>query len=687
MSVVIELGSSKIYLDNPNKKYVQSDTMKLKPSQQNLFNKIIETEIEPFSAVECAQEYFADYEISVKIYKNIVCWVKKLGRCSYTWNNLLNKPMYSLELFKNRMWPYIKVKNKEWNKIAQSAVEGAYPTEPAKKSDYADEIDVSQKFNNFAGYDVLDPSSYNDFNEFFLKIRVMMKLEMYMMVFEAIIKTMITPDFCHIIKDSRIHVVDKIFELSPKIKDVFLYYYYYAMFVLSHEDTVMFSRIKRNYRVIFTHQEALNLYEAHHLHIERDPYIQQLSNQMLNQSLVGYTRCRRSVNPVDVFNRRFQLATGGAFNNILLSNYGAAISGSILIPCVCYTELETDFADVRFEHDMKLDLYQDCQSEDEKDFMSYLEYYYPSYYSLKAKDYKAAIKRKKEDVIENDEKQDMTMPTKKYNTLSDIDISITTDNYVTFEDLAMLLFKAVKSNCRDKGDVFITKIHTATSFKFKIYGAGIIRPIDLFRISYGPHKMVKKFHCPIVRSWFDGCYPPEVKFTEELKEYWYDKLEQTVPVSTTSTQGNKFIVSCLKAILSGVNDNYKWFFNSKPCVEVILKYAQRGFSTIINQKEKTALIEYMKTSPRWKNYDIIGIISHKHQFFSPCVNGDGIRYKLRELQKPHKKYINNKLVSTVYNGVTKYNANLTIKTNQKVMMPSYANNTALYEYVMSKTNN
>ena len=75
---------------------------------------------------------------------------------------------------------------------------------------------------------------------------------------------------------------------------------------------------------------------------------------------------------------------------------------------------------------------------------------------------------------------------------------------MNFKIWVVILANQIKSNCIHIGEVWIKKIYTLATFKYKIYGPGLIRPIDLFRIPYPPEKMVKKFHCPIVRSWYDG---------------------------------------------------------------------------------------------------------------------------------------------------------------------------------------
>ena len=479
--------------------------------------------------------YFESMVISVKMNDRIVAWVKSLGKYSYTWTELLDKPNYGLELYGKRFWPYFNVDSKEWKDIATTVLrDGEYPnqsdvatTDPKSERneisrDYKIEYGISQKYNNFLGYSVLDPNKYPNMSKIINKLKGLNKIGMHLLMFEAILRLLISPSACHIIKETELwDLVNPLFEEDKKYKDIFIHFMYYAIFILNHEDTVMFSQIRRNYRIIFTHLQAIKMPQTNTYHIEMDPYIQQLTGEIyLFQSLPYYIRCKRYIHTVNTFERRFYLATGGALTNIPLSKYNAAVSGSILIPCLSYSELEDDFKHVRFntkriiKNQTKFndDLYSPVGShklnETDKDFMSYLEYLYPSYHSLSDAEYMKTVLTQSEPVSINSNKEDDEKSEKevklKYNLLSDIDISITIDNYDTFEEIALIIGNQIQQNCKHIGDVWIQKVHTVSSFKYKIYGPGLIRPIDLFRVPYGPCKMVKKFHCPIVRSWYDG---------------------------------------------------------------------------------------------------------------------------------------------------------------------------------------
>jgi hypothetical protein len=679
-------------------------------------------------------EYFDEFEINIKIKNRINNWVKNLGKYSYTWSELLDKPNYGFEIFKTRFWPFFNVDNKEWRHISVNVLSRAYPNQQdcintdtgvkntitEIKTDYKTEYDISQKYNNFLGHSVANTEECPDIDNIILKLQTLKNVNLNLLMFEAILRLFITPTTCHIFKESRLwELVIPLFnepQFGILYKQLCIHFMYYAMFILNHEDMVMFSQIRRNYRIIFTHHEALNMPLTYNMHIDVDPYIQQLTGeQYLVQSIPYYLRCKRCINTVDIFERRFYLATGGSLANIPLHKFNAAVSGSILIPCLVYSDLEKDFQNVRYDTkriisgqiSFNANLYKFCDNttQSEKDFMSYLEYYYPSYHSLLDNDYidqvltQSIEVSKTIDIAEEKAEKDHNI---KYNTLADIDISITSDNYETFNELAQILGKQIQLNCIHIGEVWIKKVYTAAAFKYKLYGPGLIRPIDLFRVPYGPDKMVKKFHCPIVRSWYDGenkVSNNNFNHEKTIRNYWKKKLseisnesydmsyddeigddisnEDTLTKEENITNhyiGVNIIQSCLAAALSGVNNSYKWFFSSKPCVEVILKYAQRGFTTIINEDEKTAMIKYMKISPRWKpfidhNIDIMGMMSQNHIFFHPCIVNAGIRYKLKKFKKSHINTYNKRQYVGVAKTNTEYGVDLIIKNNTKVYHP------------------
>lgn len=656
--------------------------------------------------------FFDLMELTQKTICKIQNWINRLGRSSYVWNNLTNKPDYNLELQKKRFYPFYHIKNKEWKEISSEARENKdYPPTNSKifeqgnddGKDFITEKAISQKHNNFMSYPVLNPSKYGNIKKVSNCLKILIDLDLKHEAMEAFLRLCLTPSYCHIIKYPDVWKL-----ITPLIdnihaKNIMLYVVYYAQYILRHESTKMFSQVQRSYRVLWTYSELRIQPDAHDAHIERDPYIQQLPDDtFISQTVPFYLREKRIINAPNIFDRRLFLATGGALVDVDLKALKASLSGSILIPCITQSPLEERFEGIRIDPIRKIRGYipTHCSdyyglTEQDLDFLSYLEYFYPSYDSLKDHEYiKEVLTEKNEKIVKFDMKsyiekkereevpdyKDDRMP--DYNKLADMDISLTTHTFDDFREKAMELFKQIEKNVQFRGPIWIIEIETLSSFKFKIYGPGLLRPIDLFRVPYDASKMVKKFHVPCVRMWFEG--KQETKFSEEK-------------ISTDPKTVNGIIVydSCLRALKSGINDSYKWFSCNKIPADVILKYAQRGITTVLNKKERQALEAYMLIGKRWKelleinpdgkldsnHMDIFGVMTDKHKFFYPAQFNSGIRMNLRNnmFVEDNSFYSKRQSVNYPSHG-TKYGGDLAIKTNNSVNPPKLENITRYIRY-------
>ena len=93
-----------VHIDNDDKYILFSNDM----YHEIMYQKILDNTPKSFTfdmlinALNIGIKYFKEIDISVKIHTRIITWVKCLGKYSFTWNELLNKPDYGLELFKFR---------------------------------------------------------------------------------------------------------------------------------------------------------------------------------------------------------------------------------------------------------------------------------------------------------------------------------------------------------------------------------------------------------------------------------------------------------------------------------------------------------------------------------------------------------------------------------------------------------
>jgi hypothetical protein len=128
----------------------------------------------------------------------------------------------------------------------------------------------------------------------------------------------------------------------------------------------------------------------------------------------------------------------------------------------------------------------------------------------------------------------------------------------------------------DLDDDMIPSSYMVTeNLKFKYTISGIKRTFEIFQIRYPNFfSTVHKFHLPCVRAYYDGV-------------------------------NVQMLPSAISACMTLCNIEYKYFAGTKDPIEVINKYRQRGFSTILNDKERIKLIKYSFDVEKWRElYEI-----------------------------------------------------------------------------------
>ncbi len=680
--------------------------------ESHIFNYILDrAEVSTqdiINAINAARNFFHEYEPTCKSLTNIEKYISSLSRYHRTWAGLTDKPDYNLTLFANRTLPYFTLECMDWVKANIDALKGDYPAELLEskkqnmnKDDYHEEISMATKNNNFLEWQVLPIDKYPNIELHISNIQVLLKAGLEKQALTMIFKLMLSPRECHIIRYPQIWEIlntytNKDFTILVK------YCMYYAMYILKQEETLMFSQISTKSRILFTLEEAHSLPTFDNCHIDRSPYIVQLTNDTpIGQTMMFYLHGNRAINSKEEFNRRLLIATGGAFKGVDFKSIGAAITGSILIPCVQRSPLEEGF-DVNWDRSREssnvpfpymIDTPTDIA------FANFLEYYYPSYVSLNDEDYvkhvlgigsklganervvntteilpleleyESDIPANTEPVVETPtaptagvlDLEETENKTKRnateYNQLADIDISITTRDVTVFKERALSLYDAIRKNCEHRGPVYIKEVKTIASIKYKVYGPGIPRPMDIFRIPYDPVKMVKKFHVNAVKMFYDG--------------------DVTL------------LRSCVSCLLSGVGETYKWFSCNKIPADVLLKYAQRGISIILNSKEREAISNYIVASERWsgivnklniKPKKIYCCVTKNHPFFRPGIYDSGIRLGLRSFERSTESLYTNTIVVEKVRQVYPYGEVLT-HDNKKIYMPNMALIPAILEHI------
>lgn len=420
------------------------------------------------------------------------------------------------------------------------------------------------------------------------------------------------------------------------------YVIYYSMYVLKLEELKSYNAVAFNARFIFSLEEAeLISKNIPNIGIDKHALVHLMEPLGFKSSYMPFfldSPGKRKINNMETFKQRLSIATDGLLDGIILSNFNAVLSGSILVPCVATNPLEDRFSNVnknkKYEiEDLFDNIISDYYEEDIKNydnsFQAYVECYYPSYKSVKNDELHIYVEprqteneykiQKDEDIANNHygKPDDIEKPI-AYGILSDLDISIHTATFDEFKIQAYALFEELKKNLSDekKSKIYIRRIKRGNNFKYSVYGEGIIRPIDLFWITKTPDTFVEQFHLGVVRMYWDG------------------------------TQ-LRIMQSCLAALLTGINHDYRWLSCNKAPAIPVIKYAQRGYTTPLNKNERPIMVEYLSNKIEWAaslktqaiiQENIFNIVMANNLFFMPDITNSGIRYGLKELSDSIETY-------------------------------------------------
>jgi hypothetical protein len=551
-----------------------------------------------FEILPIVHTYFEDYDPNDFIIRRIQSYLLSFSKkIDYIWQDITSKTDYNLVLFRKRKLPFYNIQCKEWVKINIDVHhnEGYDPDAESPEADYD---------NNYMSWPVLPLN--NDVDQIIRRIETIMSFKLHNIALEFVLRALIHPRFCHIIKSH--YILNMINNNMQTHNLIIKYCMTYAMYILRQEETISFSKVSDKSRFIFDLETASRWPVFDHVALSQSPYAIQLTDGIIDKSVPLYLKGVRRIASASEFNRRFRLATGGAFDGIDFKKLKAVVCGSILIPCVHISPLEeSPIATNKPLRSKRKNVYMTDYTNDDIPFLNYLEYYYPGYVSLYENEYNDEITppftENVDDIkYEADEAEEMSadIPIYKntnvlYNKMADIDVAITTNRFAAFKDTAKLIYDQVVKNCKHRGAVYIREEHSATNVKFKIYGPGLPRPFDIFKTYKTPDKLVKLFHLSAVRMYYDG----QVMLFR----------------------------SCITSLLSGVCESYKIHSCKKVPADILLKYMNRGITNVLNKSEIRSVATYARTNERWRflfNHLVkfCNGINANHPFFS---SGMGIR--------------------------------------------------------------
>ncbi len=253
------------------------------------------------------------------------------------------------------------------------------------------------------------------------------------------------------------------------------------------------------------------------------------------------------------FKERMNKFTFGMFENFDWSDeYStSALSGSIMTACAVITPLEQLF-----------DTFED-----------YLNEYYPCRPTTNNVKPAASIERPITLMYDEDDDSALNLPipvATKPQIIHDIDYTdidlMIACEWKWFDIVAERHYKRISANASAAGfDVTMELVKTENKHKYII--KGLPRDIDIFHVD-DILPVIVKYHLGAVRAVFDGqrvlCFP-------------------------------SFII----AAMTGMNVDIRWTSNKKDVRDIVMKYFQRGFGTILNQQDKQSLIDYVAQTDDW----------------------------------------------------------------------------------------
>lgn len=207
-------------------------------------------------------------------------------------------------------------------------------------------------------------------------------------------------------------------------------------------------------------------------------------------------------------------------------------------------------------------------------------------------------------------KNTLTSEEKEYDKFTDIDLMVETENFEIFDMVALSHYEAIKASVpimyQDK--VYMKTLLTENKYKYKIYG--LPRCVEIFMVGSIP-ATISKFHLAPVRAWWDG---------EDLH----------------------MLPTFITAAMTSVSYDMRWISCAKDLRDIVLKYFQRGFATILNKEECKNIMAYVNATPKWLTWTMPANwggwraaqrwahrqIYYNTNIFNPSSNSKGIYYRL-----------------------------------------------------------
>jgi hypothetical protein len=162
----------------------------------------------------------------------------------------------------------------------------------------------------------------------------------------------------------------------------------------------------------------------------------------------------------------------------------------------------------------------------------------------------------------------------------------------------------------------------AENIKFKISSPNLHRNIEVFRIKGDFIAAVSRFHLPCVRAYFT-----------------YNKVVNNYEPKLYG------LPSWVSAMMTNINIDYKYFAGIKNPIDIINKYRERGFGTILNQTELKHAILYNSKIPEYHTKYNLDLSNQEdiYNFLGP----KNINHPIFKAPHCHNDYVLSDIISNI----------------------------------------
>ena len=312
---------------------------------------------EPFSMVSITGGEEFSFSISESMNKKIETFIASYLVGDSIWQALASKKDYAYNLFERRYWPYSSTMNKDkiWKHVNENSVRDDYPREITGESDDAKEYRLEMAVakvrnnNNFAAYEVPAPHQYGDFTKDLNIVEHLININKNGYAIELLFRLCMNPNRAHIIKHEKFWKLCQVLFHTDSIaeENMLLYLLHFPLYILCHEESILFTKVPMKSRIILSSDEAARFMKFKGIHIQRNPYVQVMTgNNPIELTTPFYNRdTTRECNDQKTFDRYFKWMTNDAFQGIDFDEYKIAASGSVVR--ACRTKVSSQVADYK----------------------------------------------------------------------------------------------------------------------------------------------------------------------------------------------------------------------------------------------------------------------------------------------------------------------------------------------------